>query len=61
MKNSSINQAYFSTSQAAKILGLSVGTVQRMVENGIFKAYVTQGGHRRIPVSYTHLRAHETG
>lgn len=48
MKNSSINQAYFSTSQAAKILGLSVGTVQRMVENGIFKAYVTQGGHRRI-------------
>lgn len=48
MKNSNINQAYFSTSQAAKMLGLSVGTVQRMVENGIFKAYVTQGGHRRI-------------
>ena len=48
MKNSNINQAYFSTSQTAKMLGLSVGTVQRMVENGIFKAYVTQGGHRRI-------------
>ncbi|PUE12129.1 helix-turn-helix domain-containing protein [Limnohabitans sp. T6-20] len=48
MKNSNINQAYFSTSQAAKMLGLSVGTIQRMVENGIFKAYVTQGGHRRI-------------
>ncbi|MCE2780654.1 helix-turn-helix domain-containing protein [Limnohabitans sp.] len=39
---------YFSTSQAAKVLGLSVGTVQRMVQNGIFKAFVTHGGHRRI-------------
>ena len=48
MKSSNINQAYLSTSQAAKVLGLSVGTIQRMVENGIFKAYVTQGGHRRI-------------
>ena len=48
MKNSHITQNYFSTSQAAKMLGLSVGTVQRMVENGAFKAFVTQGGHRRI-------------
>ena len=48
MKSSNIHQAYFSTSQAAKMLGLSVGTIQRMVENGIFKAFVTQGGHRRI-------------
>jgi excisionase family DNA binding protein len=48
MKNSNIHQAYFSTSQAAKMLGLSVGTIQRMVENGVFKAFVTQGGHRRI-------------
>lgn len=48
MKNTSIAQAYFSTSQAAKVLGLSVGTVQRMVEKGAFKAYITQGGHRRI-------------
>jgi excisionase family DNA binding protein len=48
MKNENIAQTYFSTSQAAKILGLSVGTVQRMVETGVFKAFVTQGGHRRI-------------
>lgn len=48
MKNTQINQAYFSTSQAAKVLGLSVGTIQRMVEKGVFKAFVTQGGHRRI-------------
>ena len=48
MKNTHTNQNYFSTSQAAKMLGLSVGTVQRMVEKGAFKAFITQGGHRRI-------------
>ena len=30
------------------MLGLSVGTVQRMVQSGVFKAFVTHGGHRRI-------------
>lgn len=45
------NAPYYSTSQVARILGLSVGTVQRMVENGVFKAFVTQGGHRRILAS----------
>ncbi len=48
MKKENFSQTYFSTSQAAKILGLSVGTVQRMVETGVFKAFVTLGGHRRI-------------
>ncbi|ALK87528.1 helix-turn-helix domain-containing protein [Limnohabitans sp. 63ED37-2] len=48
MKTPPNNQTYVSTSQAAKMLGLSVGTVQRMVQNGVFKAFVTHGGHRRI-------------
>jgi excisionase family DNA binding protein len=48
MKNPQITQTYVSTSQAAKMLGLSVGTVQRMVQHGVFKAFVTHGGHRRI-------------
>jgi excisionase family DNA binding protein len=48
MKSTNFSQSYFSTSQAARMLGLSVGTVQRMVETGVFKAFVTQGGHRRI-------------
>lgn len=48
MKNNHNPQNYVSTSQAAKMLGLSVGTVQRMVQNGVFKAFVTHGGHRRI-------------
>ncbi len=48
MKTPQNPQNYYSTSQAAKVLGLSVGTVQRMVQNGVFKAFVTHGGHRRI-------------
>lgn len=48
MRNPQSPQTYISTSQAAKMLGLSVGTVQRMVQNGVFKALVTHGGHRRI-------------
>lgn len=48
MKNYQSPQNYISTSQAAQMLGLSVGTVQRMVQNGVFKAFVTHGGHRRI-------------
>ena len=48
MKTPQTTQTYVSTSQAAKMLGLSVGTVQRMVQNGVFKAFVTHGGHRRI-------------
>lgn len=48
MKTPPNTQTYVSTSQAAKMLGLSVGTVQRMVQNGVFKAFVTHGGHRRI-------------
>ena len=42
---------YFSTSQTAQMLGLSVGTIQRMVASGVLQAYTTQGGHRRILAS----------
>ena len=42
---------YYSTRQTARILGLSVGTVQRMVNSGALQAYTTQGGHRRILAS----------
>jgi excisionase family DNA binding protein len=48
MKNTPVHPDYLSTSQTAKVLGLSVGTVQRMVENGVLEAFHTQGGHRRI-------------
>jgi len=34
--------------QAARLLGLSITTVQKMVANGELEAWVTSGGHRRI-------------
>lgn len=36
------------TLQASKLLGLSVGSVQDLVEKGQLKAWKTRGGHRRI-------------
>lgn len=54
MKNDKTTSSYLSTTQAAQRLGLSVGTVQRMVESGVLQAYTTQGGHRRILSSSLH-------
>lgn len=39
---------YCGTSYAAKLLNLSIGTVQSLVESNSLKAWKTQGGHRRI-------------
>jgi excisionase family DNA binding protein len=43
-----IVQGFCGTSYAAKLLGISVGTVQSLVEKNELKAWKTQGGHRRI-------------
>lgn len=40
--------AWLSTSQTAQILGLSVGTVQQMLNDGRLQGWKTEGGHRRI-------------
>ena len=42
------SEDYCGTSYAAKLLGLSVATVQMLVEKGEFEAWKTLGGHRRI-------------
>lgn len=42
---------FLSTRQAALRLGVSLGTVQNMVESGALEAWKTAGGHRRIPVA----------
>ncbi len=42
---------FLSTRQAAQRLGVSLGTVQNMVESGALEAWKTTGGHRRIPVT----------
>jgi len=39
---------FYSTIKAAKLLGVSVRTVQLWVENGSLDAWKTAGGHRRI-------------
>src|SRR4051794_17056673 len=39
------------TQQAATLLGMSVTSVQHLVESGEIKAWKTRGGHRRIPLS----------
>ena len=42
---------YLSTRQSAKVLQVSLGTVQKMVELGELIAWKTRGGHRRILAS----------
>ncbi len=42
---------FLSTRQAAVKLGVSLGTVQNMVESGALEAWKTTGGHRRIPLA----------
>jgi excisionase family DNA binding protein len=39
---------FYSTAEAAKILGVSHRTIQLWVENGTLQAWKTAGGHRRI-------------
>jgi excisionase family DNA binding protein len=39
------------TQEAAEILGISVTSVQQLVETGVIEAWKTKGGHRRIPIT----------
>lgn len=41
-------ERYFSTVEAAKLLGVGVRTVQLLVDSGKLRAWKTAGGHRRI-------------
>lgn len=45
------NKEYYTTIETAKLLGVSVRTVQLWVENGSLEAWKTAGGHRRIEAS----------
>jgi excisionase family DNA binding protein len=45
---------YCGTSYAASLLGLSVATVQSLVEKGELEAWKTMGGHRRIALQSIH-------
>jgi excisionase family DNA binding protein len=50
-------EEYCGTFQAAKMLGLSVGTIQALVEKDELHAWRTKGGHRRI--SMDSIRAYQ--
>lgn len=42
---------YCGTSQASKMLGLSVGTIQKLVDQQILQSWKTHGGHRKISIT----------
>ncbi|MFC5521721.1 response regulator [Polaromonas jejuensis] len=56
------SEDYCGTSYAAKLLGLSVATVQSLVEKGEIDAWKTLGGHRRIALQSinTYLAKHNS-
>jgi excisionase family DNA binding protein len=43
-----VKKSFCTTREAATLLGVSVGTVQLWVENGLLQAWKTAGGHRRV-------------
>lgn len=56
------SEDYCGTSYAAKLMGLSVATVQSLVEKGEIDAWKTLGGHRRIALQSinTYLAKHSS-
>lgn len=56
------DKEFYSTIEAAKLLGVSVRTVQLWVENGSLDAWKTAGGHRRIMAKSVddYIRANQT-
>ena len=48
------NTEICTTQEAAKLLGISVTSVQQLVESGVIEAWKTKGGHRRIPLTALH-------
>ncbi len=46
-----VGQPFVGTKDAAALLGVSVSTVQKLVETGVLQGWRTQGGHRRIPMA----------
>jgi excisionase family DNA binding protein len=48
MSKPAVEKSFCTTSEAAELLGVSVGTVQLWVEGGVLQAWKTAGGHRRV-------------
>jgi excisionase family DNA binding protein len=50
-ENDSARAEFVTSSQAAKRLGLSMATIQKLVDNNVLQAWKTFGGHRRISLA----------
>ncbi len=48
MSSVAVEKSFCTTREASALLGVSVGTVQLWVENGLLQAWKTAGGHRRV-------------
>lgn len=46
-----MKERFLTTRDVANLIQLSLGTTQKMVDEGEFKFFVTRGGHRRILLS----------
>ena len=42
---------FLTSKEVAEAIGLSLGTTQKMIDGGVFKFFVTFGGHRRVLTS----------
>jgi len=49
--NATSSAEFVTSSQAAKRLGLSMATIQKLVDNNVLQAWKTFGGHRRISLA----------
>ena len=47
----SVSKEFLTTRQVAKMASLSLGTIQKMIDEGEFKFFLTRGGHRRVLAS----------
>lgn len=51
-------EPFVGTKEAALILGVSISTVQKMVDAGTIRAWRTEGGHRRLSLESLKEAAH---
>jgi excisionase family DNA binding protein len=56
-----IDKSFCTTSEAAVLLGVSVGTVQLWAESGLLEGWKTSGGHRRIQRDSVERLIHRSG
>lgn len=47
---STVQKSFVTTQEAARMLGMSLRTVQLWAESGLLSCWKTEGGHRRIPL-----------